>query len=156
MHYPTNEKSMKNKTSKEVYDECMIGEDESKIPPIERLRFFCSIAMSNEDWLETESFFHAIENQVDVRTIKTLVDGVYKVGYDDAKKGRDYDPRNTPEWENMVNMVMNPYMENQVMKNKSSPCMSANHEWVSMKNEHVISGLMCLLCGKLKEEKEDE
>ena len=39
------------------------GGDE--VDPIERLRFFCSIAMSNQDWLAVEPFFTDIEMIID-------------------------------------------------------------------------------------------
>ena len=29
--------------------------------PVERLRFFCSIAMNGQDWLDVEEFFDAIK-----------------------------------------------------------------------------------------------
>ncbi len=32
--------------------------------PLERLRFFCSIAFSAQDWLDSEHFFDALENQI--------------------------------------------------------------------------------------------
>lgn len=42
-------------TAKQRYDEFMEpGEEPS---PIERLRFFCSLAMSGQDWLDVEPFF---------------------------------------------------------------------------------------------------
>ncbi len=33
--------------------------------PLERLRFFCSLAMSNQDWLDVEPFFTAVEMVID-------------------------------------------------------------------------------------------
>ena len=39
------------------YKECG-GDDESD--PIERLRFYCSLAMSGQDWLDVEPFFDAL------------------------------------------------------------------------------------------------
>ena len=35
------------------------GEDEKC--PIERLRFFCSLALSGQDWIDVEDFFDDIE-----------------------------------------------------------------------------------------------
>jgi hypothetical protein len=32
-----------------------------ELSALEKLRFFCSIAMSNQDWLDVEQFFSAIE-----------------------------------------------------------------------------------------------
>lgn len=32
--------------------------------PIERLRFFCSLSMSPDDWLEVEEFLHEVEKQI--------------------------------------------------------------------------------------------
>jgi hypothetical protein len=40
------------------FNECG-GADEPD--PIERLRFFCSLAMTGEDWLDVEPFFDAIK-----------------------------------------------------------------------------------------------
>ena len=40
--------------AKELYDECMADCDEPD--PIERLRFFCSLAMAPRDWLDLEDF----------------------------------------------------------------------------------------------------
>lgn len=46
------------KRSLPEYEAAMIGCEEND--PIERLRFFCSIAMNGEDWLDVEPFFDAI------------------------------------------------------------------------------------------------
>jgi len=46
------------KTAKEQYDEFMEGEVEPD--PLERLRFFCSLAMDNRDWLDVEPFFNDV------------------------------------------------------------------------------------------------
>ena len=32
--------------------------------PLEQLRFFCSFAMSHDDWLDSEEFFDAVEAQI--------------------------------------------------------------------------------------------
>ncbi len=45
-------------TAKQRYDECMRdGEEPSAI---ERLRFFCSLAMNGQDWIDVEPFFDAL------------------------------------------------------------------------------------------------
>jgi hypothetical protein len=41
-----------------VFRECG-GDDEPC--PVERLRFFCSIAMTPQDWLDVEPFFDAVK-----------------------------------------------------------------------------------------------
>ena len=46
-------------TAKQCYDE-MKQEGEEPDDPVERLRFFCSLAMRGEDWLDVEPFFDAI------------------------------------------------------------------------------------------------
>jgi hypothetical protein len=46
--------------AKEMYDKaCIDGEDKD---PIERLRFYCSLAMTGQDWLDAEPFFDAIKS----------------------------------------------------------------------------------------------
>lgn len=40
------------------------GADEPN--PIERLRFFCSLAMEGQDWLDVEPFFDEVQKEVDV------------------------------------------------------------------------------------------
>lgn len=35
--------------------------DDKELTSLERLRLFCSICMSGEDWLDSEEFFDAIE-----------------------------------------------------------------------------------------------
>lgn len=42
--------------AKHKYDEFMQG-DENEHDPLERLRFFCSLAMNGQDWLDVEPFF---------------------------------------------------------------------------------------------------
>ena len=37
------------------------AEDKLSLSPLERLRFFCSLAMSGQDWLDVEPFFQAVE-----------------------------------------------------------------------------------------------
>ena len=44
------------------YNECMKSEDD--VSPLERLRFFCSLAMNGQDWCDSEPFFDALEAQI--------------------------------------------------------------------------------------------
>jgi hypothetical protein len=44
------------RTAKQRFDELMV-EDTT---PLERLRFFCSLAMNGQDWLDVEPFFDAL------------------------------------------------------------------------------------------------
>lgn len=48
---------MPEQTAKQQYD-AHGGDSESD--PVERLRFFCSLAMCSQDWLDAEPFFDAI------------------------------------------------------------------------------------------------
>ena len=41
-------------TAKEQFDKLGGGDEPD---PLERLRFFCSIAMNNQDWLDVEPLF---------------------------------------------------------------------------------------------------
>jgi len=43
------------------FNECG-GEEEPS--PLERLRFFCSLAMNGQDWLDVEPFFDALSSGV--------------------------------------------------------------------------------------------
>ena len=45
-------------SAKERYDASECGTEETD--PIERLRFFCSLAMNGRDWLDVEPFFDAL------------------------------------------------------------------------------------------------
>jgi uncharacterized protein YecA (UPF0149 family) len=56
------EEEIKNqeKTALAKFKECG-GQDETD--PVERLRFFCSLAMKGQDWLDVEPFFDAIKHQ---------------------------------------------------------------------------------------------
>lgn len=45
-------------TAKQRYDSVMEGSTEAD--PIERLRFYCSLAMSGQDWIDVEPFFDAL------------------------------------------------------------------------------------------------
>lgn len=45
-------------TALERFRKCNGCEEQS---PLERLRFFCSLAMNDQDWLDSESFFDDIE-----------------------------------------------------------------------------------------------
>ena len=59
--YPNSEEAMsersdeKTKTARQRYDEFMPSGEEKD--PIERLRFFCSLAMNGQDWIDSEPFF---------------------------------------------------------------------------------------------------
>lgn len=46
--------------AKQRFDECGAAEE---CGPIERLRFFCSLAMDTQDWLDVEPFFDALRAQ---------------------------------------------------------------------------------------------
>lgn len=46
-------------TAKQRYDKAMEGCNEPDA--IERLRFFCSLAMTGQDWIDVEPFFDAIK-----------------------------------------------------------------------------------------------
>lgn len=53
---------MNNKTAYERFIE--IEKDDPSLKdetPLERLRFFCSLSMSGQDWLDVEQFFDALE-----------------------------------------------------------------------------------------------
>lgn len=54
-------------TTKELFDS-LDGNQETD--PLERLKFFCSLAMNGQDWLDVEPFFD------DVQTIVTPNAGV--------------------------------------------------------------------------------
>ena len=45
-------------TAKERFDECLGWQEPD---PLERLRFFCSLAMTGQDWLDVEAFFDALK-----------------------------------------------------------------------------------------------
>jgi hypothetical protein len=47
------------KTAKQRYDELEVAAEEPD--PVERLRAFCSFAMTGDDWLDVEPFFDAIK-----------------------------------------------------------------------------------------------
>ena len=44
-------------TAKKRFDDCGGSEEPD---PIERLRFFCSLAMKGQDWIDVEPFFEAL------------------------------------------------------------------------------------------------
>lgn len=48
-------------TAKQRFDE-LFGELEES--PLERLRFFCSLALNSQDWLDVEPFFDDIETEI--------------------------------------------------------------------------------------------
>ena len=49
-------------SAKKLFDECGGSEEES---PLERLRFFCSLAMKPQDWLDVEPFFDDVFREID-------------------------------------------------------------------------------------------
>lgn len=53
----TSMRSETRQTAKQQFDEHMAGESAT---PIERLRFFCSLAMEGQDWMDVEPFFDAL------------------------------------------------------------------------------------------------
>jgi len=42
-----------------------LDEDNNGNDPVERLRFFCSLAMSDQDWFDVEPFFDALEAEIE-------------------------------------------------------------------------------------------
>jgi len=57
-----SDKKHEAKTAKQQFDEHTAGED---MTPLERLRFFCSLAFKEgQDWLDVEPFFDDIEKQL--------------------------------------------------------------------------------------------
>jgi hypothetical protein len=50
-------------TALQKYSRFMAQSDEPS--PIERLRFFCSLAMDSQDWLDVENLFSAVERERD-------------------------------------------------------------------------------------------
>ena len=60
------------KTSLERYNAAMEGTIETD--PIERLRFFCSIALTGRDWFDVEQFFYDIEaERKDLQSRSTVI-----------------------------------------------------------------------------------
>lgn len=49
-------------TALELYKKYM--EDDVEPVPLERLRFFCSLAMSGQDWLDVEPFFDDVAAEI--------------------------------------------------------------------------------------------
>jgi hypothetical protein len=47
-------------TAKEQFDKLGGGDEPD---PLERLRFFCSIAMNNQDWLDVEPLFNDVTTE---------------------------------------------------------------------------------------------
>lgn len=45
-------------TAKQQFDELGGGEE---MDALEQLRFFCSLAMKNQDWIDVEPFFDAVK-----------------------------------------------------------------------------------------------
>lgn len=65
--------TLPEKTAKQKYDNHMKGLVEPSA--IERLRFFCSLSMSGQDWLDAEQFF----NDLSQANLVTLPDGCVAV-----------------------------------------------------------------------------
>ena len=49
------------KTALERFYECQ-GDEEND--PLERLRFFCSLAMNGQDWIDVEPFFDDVQTML--------------------------------------------------------------------------------------------
>lgn len=54
----TKHLAQEQKTALQRFKTLLLDEDQE--PPIERLRFFCSLAMNGQDWLDVEPFLDAI------------------------------------------------------------------------------------------------
>lgn len=63
----TADKTPTPRTALDQFNE-FAGED--KESPLERLRFFCSIAMQGQDWLDVEQFFIAVETELAAKTLE--------------------------------------------------------------------------------------
>ena len=50
------------KTALERYNAAMT--DDQEYAALERLRFFCSLAMNGQDWLDVEQFFDDVRRQI--------------------------------------------------------------------------------------------
>ena len=56
---------MKQKTAYEKFIEIETEEPSLKDEtPLERLRFFCSLSMNGQDWLDVERFFDKVEKEL--------------------------------------------------------------------------------------------
>jgi hypothetical protein len=49
-------------TAQQKYDEFMAGDSEKSA--LERLRFFCSLSMNGQDWLDVEKYFNDVESEL--------------------------------------------------------------------------------------------
>ena len=103
-HSPQSERPAR-KTAKQEYDEHTKGET---LPPIQALRFFCSLAMNGQDWLDVEPFFEALRRKVQPQASEAAV-GPYvpPVIYDpqrgfliDSKTGARVEPKPQKPWHN--------------------------------------------------------
>jgi hypothetical protein len=47
--------------------------DDDSLSPLEQLRFFCSLAMSGQDWLDVERFFDALEGEQSAEAAQGMV-----------------------------------------------------------------------------------
>jgi hypothetical protein len=60
---PAKNAVLSEKSAKQRYDELMRDADEPSA--VERLRFFCSLAMRGQDWLDVEPFFNDVLAELD-------------------------------------------------------------------------------------------
>lgn len=77
------------------YKECG-GDEESD--PVERLRFYCSLAMSGQDWLDVEPFFDAL--LADRKTFPQSQDAedAERIDFLEAEGGGDFLQLKSGEW----------------------------------------------------------
>jgi len=77
---------MSDKSAKELFQE--FGGDEEK-DPLERLRFFCSLSMSGQDWIDAEPFFNHLREFENVRrwafATEDQPETEWQKGYDAAR-----------------------------------------------------------------------
>jgi hypothetical protein len=75
----TDREAKPQKSALERFNACGAIEETD---PLEQLRFFCSLAMNPEDWLDVEQFFDAVKAEHIAKQEPVLPDYLY--GYDDA------------------------------------------------------------------------
>ncbi len=75
--------------AKQRYDAAMLDGEEPD--PVERLRFFCSLAMNGHDWIDVEPFFDALASAppsgyvaVPVKSLLEIRDAIVKGDTDEA------------------------------------------------------------------------
>lgn len=59
-------------TAKQQYEQFTVDGEDSD--PIERLRFFCSLAMKGQDWLDVEPFFDALSPPAEARELADSIE----------------------------------------------------------------------------------